>query len=290
MLACLMQIKKAVITSAGRSQRNLPLQTLVDRDGTAKSALQIIIEEAASAGVTDIALVIAPGDQNAYRTAAGPKAEMLSFFEQSEPLGYGHALCCARNFTGNQPFLHLVGDHLYLSRTDRRCAQQLVQVATKEECSVSAVQATRESKLPFYGAVGGRHLRSGEENLYEIETVIEKPTPTEAEQRLIVPGLRAGNYLCFFGMHVLTPLVMDILQERVKAAQGQSVPLSDSLAALAGRERYLALEVSGQRHNIGVRYGLLMAQLALALDGHDREEIMTQMLELLAGRNGHREK
>ena len=277
-----MQIKKAVITSAGRSQRNLPLQTLVDRDGTAKSALQIIIEEAASAGVTDIAIVIAPGDQTAYRTAAGPKAEMLNFFEQSEPLGYGHALCCARNFTGNQPFLHLVGDHLYLSRTDRRCAQQLVQVATKEECSVSAVQATHESKLPFYGAVGGRHLRSGEENLYEIETVIEKPTPTEAEQRLIVPGLRAGNYLCFFGMHVLTPLVMDILQERVKAAQGQAVPLSDSLAMLAGRERYLALEVSGQRYNIGVRYGLLMAQLALALDGHDREEIMTQMLELLA--------
>jgi len=279
-----MQIKKAVITSAGRSQRNLPLQTLVDRDGVTKSALQIIIEEAASAGITDIAVVIAPGDQVAYRTAAGAKAEMLAFFEQSEPLGYGHALWCAKNFTGSHPFLHLVGDHLYLSRGDRRCAQQLVEVAAEEECAVSAVQATRESKLPFYGAVGGRHLRSGADNLFQIETVIEKPTPTEAEQRLIVPGLRAGHYLCFFGMHVLTPLVMEMLQEEVKAAEGQPVPLSNALANLAGRERYLALELSGQRHNIGVRYGLLMAQLALALDGNDREEIMTQILELLASK------
>jgi UTP--glucose-1-phosphate uridylyltransferase len=286
----MMQIKKAVITSAGRSQRNLPLQTLVDRDGLPKSALQIIIEEAASAGISDIAIVIAPGDQTAYRTAAGPKAEMLSFFEQAEPLGYGHALWCAKNFTGNQPFLHLVSDHLYLSHSDKRCAQQLVEVASAEECSVSAVQATRESKLPLYGTVGGRHLRSGADNLYEIETVIEKPTPTEAEQRLIVPGLRAGNYLCYFGMHVLTPLVMEILQQQVSGAGGQGVPLSSSLAILATRERYLALEVSGRRHNIGVRYGLLMAQLALALDGNDRDEIMAQMLELLAGRNGRGEK
>ena len=75
---------------------------------------------------------------------------------------------------------------------------------------MSAVQATRESLLPYYGTVGGRRV-PGRQDLYEIEDVIEKPTPTEAEQRLIVPGLRAGHYLCFFGMHVLTPAVMEIL-------------------------------------------------------------------------------
>jgi UTP--glucose-1-phosphate uridylyltransferase len=280
-----MQIKKAIITSAGRAQRGLPLQTLVDRDGVSKSALQVIIEEAVAAGISDIGVVIVPGDQAAYTAAAGAKAEMLTFIEQVQPMGYGHALYCARSFAAGEPFLHLVSDHLYLSRaSDKRCAQQLVEVARAESCSVSAVQATRESMLPYYGTVGAHRIQKMT-NLYAIETVVEKPTPTEAEQKLIVPGLRAGHYLCFFGMHVLTPAVMDVLGELIAQAAGKDpVQLSPALARLAGRERYLAMEIAGQRHNIGVKYGLLMAQLALALDGNDREQIMTELLELLANR------
>src|SRR5207302_9245015 len=97
---------------------------------------------------------------------------------------------------------------------DKRSAQQLVEVAAAENCAVSAVQATHESKLPYYGAVGGR-LVTGRKGLYETADVIEKPTPTEAEQRLIVRGLRAGPHLCFFCMHVLTPAVMELLAEQV---------------------------------------------------------------------------
>ena len=277
-----MQIKKAVITSAGRSQRGLPLQVLVDRDGQTKSALQVIIEETTAAGISEIGVVICPGDQDAFRAAAGNRAEMLTFIEQANPMGYGHAMWSAKSFVGNEAFLHLVGDHLYLSRTGKRCAQQLVEVASAESCSVSAVQATRESMLPYYGAVGGRRVQKAA-NLYEVETVLEKPTPTEAEQKLIVPGLRGGHYLCFFGMHVLTPAVMDILSELLAQSKGDApVPLSPALERLAGRERYLAMEVSGSRHNIGVKYGLLLGQLALALDGNDRELIVTELLELLA--------
>jgi UTP--glucose-1-phosphate uridylyltransferase len=104
--------------------------------------------------------------------------------------------------------------------------------------------------------------------------VIEKPTPTEAEQRLMVPGLRAGHYLCFFGMHVLTPTVMDFL--------GPRFTLSAALAELARREQYLALERANRRYDIGVRYGLLTAQLALALSGRDRDQVLSQLVELLA--------
>src|SRR4029079_5811763 len=100
------------------------------------------------------------------------------------PLGYGHAIQCAKNFTADQPFLLLVGDHLYISHQEKSCAQQLVEMARIEKCSVSAVQATHESKLPYYGTVGGR-LVPGRQRLYQIEKVIEKPTPTEAEQKLI---------------------------------------------------------------------------------------------------------
>ncbi len=280
-----MDIKKAIVTAAGKTQRTLPLQSLVDRDGSSKTALQIIIEEILQAGIDEICVVVCPGDQAAYKAAAGLHAKRLHFIEQTAPLGYGHAVHCGREFTGNAPFLLLVGDHLYLSGTQKRCAQQLVETAAAENCSVSAVQATHESKLPFYGAIGGR-LVAGRKGLFEISEVVEKPTPTEAEQTLIVPGLRSGHYLCFFGMHVLTPAVMEMLAEDVARAGAKGgVHLSNALAKLAARERYLACELQGRRHDIGAKYGLLTAQLALALDGQDRDEVLTGLVELLAGRS-----
>ncbi len=249
-----------------------------------KTALQILIEEVLQAGIDEVCLVIAPGVQDAYRAAAGPHSKRVVFVEQSRPLGYGHAVHCAAEFTGRHPFLLLVGDHLYVARGARRCAQQLVGIAGAEECSVSAVQATHESKLPFYGAVGGR-LVAGRKGLYEVAEVVEKPTPTEAEQTLVVPGLRAGHYLCFFGLHVLTAAVMDILADEVSAAGPQGgAHLTTALAKLTGAERYLASELAGRRYDIGLKYGLLTAQLALALDGEDREEVLSTLLELLATR------
>ena len=278
-----MEIKKAIITAAGKSQRSLPLQTLVDRDGLTKTALRILIEEIRSAGIEEICVVVCPGDQAAYATAAGGKTSRLRFVEQGAALGYGHAVSCAREFAGAEPFLLLVGDHLYVSGGGKRAAQQLVEIAKAENCAVSAVQATHESKLPYYGTVGGR-LVAARKGLYEVSEVLEKPTPTEAEQRLIVPGLRAGHYLCFFGMHVLTPAVMQMLEEEVARAGSRGVHFTTALATLAKRERYLACELEGRRYDIGVKYGLLTAQLALALDGQDRDEVLSGLVELLARR------
>jgi len=279
-----MKVRKAVITAAARGQHALPLQTLVDRDGVQKTALKIILEEVLSAGVETVCLIISPGNQKAYVDAAGDLASRLHFVEQAKPMGYGHALHCAAGYVGRDAFLHLVSDHLYVSRQKVRCARQLVKMAEAQACTVSGVQPTRENLLTWYGTVGGRRV-PGENHLYDVENVVEKPTPTEAEQSLIVPGLRAGYYLCFFGMHVLTPAVMDLLNDDVAAArEGKPVQLSPALARLAAKERYLAMEVQGQRYNIGVRYGLLHAQLALALDGNDRDEILAQIVELLAAR------
>jgi len=279
-----MKVRKAVITAAGKGQHALPLQTLVDRDGVQKSALKIILEEALSSGVESVCLVVSPGDQKAYSEAAGDLGSRLHFVEQTTPRGYGHALHCAKAYVGTDAFLHLVGDHLYVSRGKVRCARQAVLAAEAESCSVSGVQPTRENLLTMYGTVGGRRV-PGQNFLYEIDHVVEKPTPTEAEQSLIVPGLRAGYYLCFFGVHVLTPAIMDLLSEEVAGqTDGKPIQLSPALARLAAKERYLALEVQGLRYNIGVRYGLLYAQLALALDGSDRDEVLAQMLELVANR------
>jgi UTP--glucose-1-phosphate uridylyltransferase len=289
-----MKITRAVITAAGRRQRTLPLQTLIDRDGSERAVLHILINEVVRAGIEEICVVVRPGDEGPYAEVAGDHAGRLHFVRQAEPLGYGHAIYCARDFSGHAPFLHLVGDHLFVSRDASSCAQQPVEVAEAEACTVSTVQATRESLLPYYGAVGGHREsteRGGRADIYRVDTVIEKPTPTEAEQRLIVSGLRAGHYLCFFGLHVLMPSVMEILARQLEAAQQaggdalRQVTLSSALAELAPREQYLALEQRNSRYDLGVKYGLFTAQLALAMQGADRDEVLAKLVDLLAQRD-----
>ena len=127
-----LKITRAVITAAGRNRRTLPLQTLIDRDGNQRSVLAIILNEVWQAGIEECCLVICPGDEAAYREAAEHHAERLRFVTQDEPLGYGHAVYCARPFVDDQPFLHMMSDHIYLSDSNLSnlgCASQLVQTA-----------------------------------------------------------------------------------------------------------------------------------------------------------------
>ena len=277
-----MKIQKAIITAAGPGQNSLPLQRLVDRDGVEKAALEMILDEVDSAGIESIALVIRPGDQAGYEQASGKYLDRISFITQASPKGYGDAILQARDFAGKDSVLHLVGDHLYLSTTGKRCAQQLIEVAEAENCPVSAVQSTRETMLPYFGTVAANRLPRFD-HLYEIKRVVEKPTPTQAEQELTVAGFRSGMYLCFFGMHVLTPSVMSVMAG-LQANNDRPFSLSEALNEVASRERYLACQIEGTRYNMGVKYGLLNTQLALSLSGVDRDRVLSEMVELLATR------
>lgn len=275
-----MKIRKAIVTAAGPGQDALPLHVLVDRDGVEKTAIEMIIEEIDSAGIESVGVIINPGSATAYREAAGKYQDRLTFIEQSEAgAGYGQAILSGKEFIANEPFLHMVGDHLCFSKTPKRCAMQLCEVASKQGCMVSAVQATRESLLPQFGTIGG--IRTNDlERVIEVKRVIEKPTPTQAEQELTIAGFRSGTYLCFFGMHVLMPTIFSRLQELIGQNPGP-LPLTEGLQAALLRERYLAYEIDGYRYNIGVKYGLLQCQLALGLSGVDRDRILTQLIELL---------
>ena len=309
-----MHISKAVITAAGRGARQYPasdtvqkaMLPLVDRDGLTKPVLQIIAEEAFESGIEEICVVSAPGDEDVYRHhfrshAANLRStykgldwaedqarrladleQRLTFAVQREPEGYGHAVWCARSFVARAPFLLLLGDHLYVSAEARRCARQLIDLAAAENCAVSAVQATREHLIHQYGTLTGRRLPS-HPDIYAIDEIIEKPNPTLAELRLHVPGLRAGHYLCFFGMHVLTPVVFDLLDTLVGQNMRElgQIQLTTALNSLARNERYLALETRGSRFNLGVKFGIVEAQIALALGGVDRERILALLLESL---------
>ena len=278
-----MKINKAVITAAAPDQPRLPLQSLVDKNGDDRTSLQLIVEEVIHAGVEEICIVVRPGDHQSYAAAAVDHAQRLEFIEQDDPKGYADALLRAKDFVGEDPFLHLIGDHIYLSNTERCCAAQLIDIASREECAVSAVQATRERMLPYFGTVGANRIAQ-QNRLFQVKRVIEKPTPTVAEQELVVAGLRSGLYLCIFGMHVLTPAFMEILQQQ-SDADGPT-HISNALSTLAEREQYLAYELEGSRFNIGVKYGLLRAQLEMALAGNDRDMILTELVEILARRGG----
>ncbi|AMV36992.1 sugar phosphate nucleotidyltransferase [Planctomyces sp. SH-PL62] len=310
-----MFITKAVITAAGRGARQYPasdtvqkaMLPIVDRDGLTKPVIQIIAEEALESGIEEICVVSAPGDEAVYRSHFRNYAEnlrtafrevewadeqaqrllhleeRLTFAVQDEPRGYGHAVWCARQFVGGDPFLLLLGDHLYLSSDPRRCARQLIDLATAESCAVSAVQATREHLIHQYGTLTGRRL-ADRPDVYAIDEILEKPNPTLAELRLHVPGLRAGHYLCFFGMHVLTPTVFELLDEAVNQDRREhgAIQLTSALNQLARREKYLALETHGQRFNLGVKFGTIEAQVALAMSGVDRERILAVLLDAAA--------
>ena len=259
------------------------MQTLFDQQGAERSVLSLVVREALRAGIEDICIVVWPGDEEPYARLLANDAARLHFVQQTEPRGYGHAVYCAREFVHDDAFLHFVGDHIYTGDGPVGCAQKLVEAASAEACAVSAVQVTREHLLPYFGAVGGQPV-AAKPGLYRIDTVLEKPSPTEAEQRLVVPGLRSGQYLCFHGMHVLTPVLFEILSSMLTDGDAGGVTLSAALAELARREQYFAMIQKGRRFDVGVKYGLFTAQLALALDGQDRDEVLTQLLDVLAAR------
>jgi UTP--glucose-1-phosphate uridylyltransferase len=313
-----MRIRKAVITAAGRGARVYPaadtvqqaMLPLVDRDGLAKPVLQIIAEEALESGIEELCIVCAPGDEARYRAQLAASRQTLAtafkdmdwarrqaerlddlthrlhFAVQEQPLGYGHAVACSRAFAAGDPFLLLLGDHLYVSHTPgSRCAAAAVALAEGEACAVSAVQATREHLVRRYGTLTGSRV-SGLPGVYQIEKIREKPSLSQAELELQTPGLRAAHFLCFFGIHVLTPSVFEILEEFADRARsggsGGEHQLTPALDELARRERYLALEVSGRRYDISARFGALAAQIAVALAGTEREAVLTTIVETMA--------
>ena len=311
-----MRIKKAVITAAARGERLYPVADtiqkamlpVVDIDGLHKPVIQIIIEEAFASGIEEICIVCAPGDGQRYIDAftslrdnlvksfksvdwAKEEAEKIDqllsriqFAEQQEARGYGHAVYCAKEFVNNEPFLLLLGDYLYVSYlSQKRCAAQLIDLATKEACSVSAVNPTIEHQIHRYGTLTGKHLPNSE-GIYQIEKLIEKPSLSTAELELQTPGLRAGYYLCFFGIHVFTPLVFELLEKEIKK-DGANILLTPVLQTLAVTEKYLALEVKGKRYDLSRKHGLLRAQIALGLAGDAHDETLTTIVELLAEAN-----
>jgi len=314
-------VRKAVITAAGRGTRQYPASTtvqkemfpLVDVDGLTKPTVQIIAEEALDTGIEQICIVTAPGDEEMYRRHFRGLSEdllpsyqgkdwalreseqlsrldrALSYAIQTSPEGYGHAVYSAREWVGDEPFLLLLGDHVYVSSDARRrrCASQVVEVFERTGQTVSSVKRTPERLLHLFGTVRGEPLEGQgqvQDDVYRVTAMVEKPSPERAERELRTPGLRSGEYLCFFGMHVFTPAIFDCLRYNIEhdLREKGEFQLTSAQERLSRLEPYLAFEARGERYDMGVPFGLAETQLALALNSPMREEMIASVIRILA--------
>jgi UTP--glucose-1-phosphate uridylyltransferase len=311
------KVRKAVITAAGRGTRQYPASTavqkemfpLVDRDGLTKPVIQIIGEEAIDGGIEEICIITQPGEEQQYRDyfkrmdndtvrafrgkdwaiLASEKlqafGERLHFAEQHTPDGFGHAVYQAKRFVGSDPFLLLLGDHVYVSDTKDRCAKQLLDVYERQPLdSVTAVQPTVERLLHLFGVIAGTPV-DAERGVYKAERIVEKPTIEYARSHMVTPGLPAGNYLAHFGMWVFSPRIFDSLEYLItnNLRDKGEIQLTAAQEHLRQHsETYWAVVTQGQRYDTGIPYGLMETQLALALNGVHRAEICEAIARILA--------
>lgn len=311
------KVRKAVITAAGRGTRQYPASTavqkemfpLVDRDGLTKPVIQIIGEEAIDSGIEQICIVTAPGEETQYReyfrrldddmvkSFRGKDwailesekleafGERLHFAEQLTPEGFGHAVYQAKEFVGDEPFLLLLGDHIYVSDVKDRCALQLIRVYEQHQCDVvTGVQPTIERLLHMFGVVKGEPI-DGPAGMYRAELFMEKPSIDAARQLLATPMLPAGNYLAHFGMHVFSPRIFDSLEYLMKnniREKGEFQLTAAQEHLRQNVDKYWCLITQGQRYDTGIPYGLMETQLALALNGIHRTQICEAIARILA--------
>ena len=311
------KVRKAVITAAGKGTRQYPASTavqkemfpMVDRDGLTKPVIQIIGEEAIDSGIEEICIITQPGEESLYRDyfkrldddmvkafrgkdwaileseKLGAFGERLHFAEQHSPEGFGHAVYQAKKFVGDDPFLLLLGDHVYISDVKDRCARQLIKIYEQYMLdAVTGVQPTVERQLHLFGTIRGGPIEPAK-GIYKAELIIEKPTIDQAREQLATPGLPAGNYLAHFGMHVFSPRIFDSLEYLIKnnLREKGEIQLTAAQEHLRQHtEKYWAVVSQGQRYDTGIPYGLMETQLALALNGVHRTEICEAIARILA--------
>jgi UTP--glucose-1-phosphate uridylyltransferase len=311
------KVRKAVITAAGKGTRQYPASSavqkemfpMVDRDGLTKPVIQIIGEEAIESGIEEICIVTQPGEEKQYREyfrrlddamvksfrgkdwaileseKLAAFGERLHFAEQHTPEGFGHAVYQAKKFVGDEPFLLMLGDHVYISDIKDRCARQIVNVYEKYMCdTVTAVQPTVERLLHLFGVIRGAPIDANK-GIYKADLIIEKPSVETAREKLTTPGLPAGNYLAHFGMHVFSPRIFDSLEHLIKNNLREKGEIQLTAAQEHLRQhtdKYWAVITQGQRYDTGIPYGLMETQLALALNGIHRTEICEAIARILA--------
>ena len=170
--------------------------------------------------------------------------------------GFGHAVLCAREKVGNEPFLILLGDHVYTTSDPQKktCAQQLLHAYEQYGRSVTSIDTCKEVDLSLNGIVTGKKVDEKHAFLYKLDKVAEKPSVDFARQNLRCEGVPDGEYMCFFGIDLLTPRVFEILSDNYSKGvrTGGELQLRDAMAKLMEVEGMYGVAMQGARMDTGI--------------------------------------
>lgn len=287
-------IRKAVIPAAGYGSRLFPATQVVSKPffpvfgpgGALWPAVALIVAEALSAGVNEVVLVIRREQEAGFRRLFhdGPDGglwrsldadarrradeiarlgERVRFAYQDEQAGLGHAVLCAREAVGGEPFLLLLGDRITRASPGApTCARQLTDAYESYITPVIGLYPVAEDEVERRGVVSGSWLVDG--RVLALTSVVEKPTPDQARRALRVDGLPPGKYLAAFGMYALPPEVFDRLARDVRAGvrsrgEVQLTPALDELCRRGAK----GLLIAGESFDIGTPEGYAVALAAL---------------------------
>lgn len=287
-----MQVKKAVFPVAGLGTRFLPatkaspkeMLPLID-----KPLVQYVVEEAVDAGIEQILFVTGRSKRaiedhfdisfeleallyekgkDAELSQVRDIAELVNIFyvRQKHALGLGHAILCAKEFIGNEPFAVLLGDDII--DAEKPCLKQLLEVYGKYRGPVLALERVPQENISSYGCVKANMIS---ERVYEVTDLVEKPRPEEAPSDLAI-----------IGRYILTPEIFPIL-ERQEPGKGGEIQLTDAILKLSKDEAIYGCRFEGVRHDCGDKLGFLKATVDMALK---REEFNAEFKKFLQDRLG----
>lgn len=289
-------VRKAVLPVAGFGTRVLPatksvpkeMLTVVDRP-----ALQYVVDEAMAAGITHIVFVTGrnKGAIEDYFDRAFelevtldakrktgildelmetvPKAGSVSFVRQQSPLGLGHAIWCARDIIGDEPFAILLPD--VLIKSEQSCLSQMMESYDRVGGNIIAVDAVPDDKVSSYGVIAPDLSAAKDGRLTKMTGMVEKPAIADAPSNLKITG-----------RYILQPEIMALLRDQ-EAGAGGEIQLTDAMARMMSSQSFHAFEYSGQDYDCGSKEGYFEAVAAYAIDhpqiGPAAREIMRGLLD-----------
>ncbi|MDR4949913.1 UTP--glucose-1-phosphate uridylyltransferase GalU [Neobacillus cucumis] len=284
------KVRKAIIPAAGLGTRFLPATKAMPKEMLPivdKPTIQYIVEEAVASGIEDIIIVTGKGkraiedhfdmameleenlkeknkldllDKVHYATNLAD----IHYIRQKEPKGLGHAVWCARNFIGNEPFAVLLGDDIVQGETP--CLRQLINQYEETYSSVIGVQTVPEQETHRYGIIDPA---TQDGRLYQVNNFVEKPKPGTAPSNLAI-----------MGRYVLTPEIFMFLEQQEKGAGGE-IQLTDAIQKLNQIQRVFAYDFEGYRYDVGEKFGFVKTTVEFALQHEDLHDDMLNYLKNL---------
>ncbi|MEC4803589.1 MAG: sugar phosphate nucleotidyltransferase [Jaaginema sp. PMC 1079.18] len=276
-------IRKAIIPAAGFGTRMFPATKaikkeffpIVDREGRVKPVILEIVEEAISAGIEEIGIIVQEGDRslfedffhkppyptleaklkpqnqdyNRYLLEIGQKVTLIP---QDRADGLGYAVYCAKKWANNEPFLLLLGDHIYTSFIDKNCVSQLLSVYQHIGRSTIGMRVSPAHEIHHYGCITGQWQAM--DAVLSISEIYEKPTIEYAQQHLRVRGMGHNEFLSVFGLYVLTPAIFDCLEQNIRQNQRENneFQLTSCLEQVRQIEGMMGYLVKGRCFDVGL--------------------------------------